>query len=94
MEIHRAEMALYLRQASSPARAVEAGWHALISNVWVRWSTAAGATALLISGRLPRMGRLLGWIAPFVAPRVRGFLARKVGGLAWRGLLGLARRWI
>jgi hypothetical protein len=93
MEIHRAEMALYFRQVTSPARAAEAGWHTLAANPFARWAAAAAAAALLFSGRLRGAGRVAGWVAPFVLPRVRGFLARKVGGLAWRGLLGLARRW-
>ncbi|MFZ4694334.1 MAG: hypothetical protein ACOYMV_04325 [Verrucomicrobiia bacterium] len=93
MELHRAEMALYFRQVTSPARAVEAGWHALAANRIVRWTAAAGGAALLFSGRLRRIGKVVGWVAPLVVPRVRGFLTRKISGLAWRGLQGLARRW-
>lgn len=92
MELHRAEMALYFRQVTSPARAAEAGWLALAANPIARWTAAAGFAALLFSGRLRRVGKVAGWIAPLVVPRVRGFLARQAGGLAWRGLLGLARR--
>lgn len=93
MEIHRAEMALYFRQAISPVRAAEVGWRTLASNTWLRWSATAAAAALLVSGRLRRVGKIAGWVVPFVLPRARGFLARKAGGLAWRGLLALLRRW-
>lgn len=93
MELHRAEMALYFRQVTSPARAAEAGWRALAANPIARWGAVAGAAALLFSGRFRRVGKLAGWVAPLVMPRVRGFVARQVSGLAWRGILGLARRW-
>lgn len=92
MEIHRAEIALYFRHAMSPVRVAEAGWRTLTANPWLRWSAAAGAVALAVSGRLRRLGKIAGWIVPFALPRARGFLARKAGGLLWRGLLALVRR--
>ena len=94
MEIHRAEMALYFRQITSPARAAEAGWQGLVANPIARWTAAAGFAVLLFSGRLPRVGRVAGWVAPFVMPRVRGFLVRQAGSLALRSLQGLTRRWV
>jgi len=92
MELQRAELALAYQQATAPFRLAQSKLHSLTSQPGSRWALLGGLGFLLISKRFRFLRRTVGWVLPFVLPRIRGLAGQRAMQLGLKGVQLLLRR--
>ncbi len=85
MELHRAEMALYYHEVTTPIQTVRAGIASVASHPLTRVAVIGGIGFLLFSGRLKFLRKTTGFIAPLVSSKLRGFLMQQAWNLVSKG---------